>query len=58
MKVEIVGGNLVVTCPIEERPSSTGKTILIANSGGWQKTTVQHKDRQISVNLMASVKPS
>lgn len=42
-------GVLTVTCPVIERESSTGKTIIVANG----KKQIQYKDEIINVQLNA-----
>jgi hypothetical protein len=56
MKSRVKNGNLVIELPLEKpRPSSTGKTLLIASTRGVQQTTVQFKGKTISVVANAFV---
>ena len=57
MKAEIKEKVLYIEIPIEERESSTKKTILIACSGGFQPTDARYKNKVVSVNITATVKP-
>ena len=58
MQVEIVNGYLVVKIPVNSPlvPSSTGKTDLVASSGGCMKTNAVVNGKQVTVNLSAFVK--
>ena len=51
MKVEIVGGNLVITAPIKEEVSKSGKSLLLASSGGNKATTVEYKGKPVIIGL-------
>ena len=53
MKAEISGSNLVITIPIEKKPSSTGKTNLVANSHGAKVTDAVIDGKSVYVNVTA-----
>ena len=58
MKVEIKGSELVVTVDIMKplRPSATGKSLIVATSGGNQATTATIDGKPIIVGFNAYVK--
>lgn len=58
MKTTIVGGNLIITIPIETtlQPSASGKTLCVATSHGNQKTGVQVEGREVIVGVNAYIK--
>lgn len=61
MKVAIEKNELVIRVPLisTPKPSSTGKTLLVASSGGNQRTTCELKGYgPITVGLNAYVKPA
>ena len=51
MKVEIVGENIVITAPINRVPSKSGKSILIAGSGGNKPTAAIIDGKNVIVGL-------
>jgi len=51
MKVEIVGGNLVITAPIKEAVSKSGKSLLLVSSGGNKETACEYKGKPVIVGL-------
>ena len=57
MKTEIVGGNLVITLPINKTPvpSATGKTLVVASSHGNIKTEAKVDGKPITVGVNAYV---
>lgn len=55
MKVEIIGSNLVITAPINKVPSKSGKSILVASSGGNKETACEIDGKRITVGLNAYV---
>lgn len=55
MKVEVKDGNLIVTLPIAPRPSSTGKSNLIASTSGYAMSTTMYEGKPIKVSLNAIV---
>jgi hypothetical protein len=57
MKAEIKGKDLVITIPISEKDSKSGKTTVIASSGGNIGVPgLMHKGKQIFVGVNAYVK--
>jgi hypothetical protein len=58
MKAEIKGGNLIITIPIEAelKESTTGKTLTLASSKGFQKTELVHQGKPVSVSVNAYIK--
>lgn len=58
MLVTIEKGYLVVKVPMEAKPkpSSSGKTLVVASSHGNQKTEVEYEGMPIVVGLNAYVK--
>lgn len=57
MKVETKNGTLVVTLPLQRpTPSSSGKTRLVASSGGNKKTDVFIGGKQLIVSVNAYIK--
>ena len=58
MEVVIKGGKMVVTIDVTEaRMSSTGKTMIVASTGGFTGTTATVNGKPVSVNLTATIKP-
>jgi hypothetical protein len=55
MKVEIIGNDLVITAPIKKVPSKSGKSILIAGSGGNKPTAAMIDGKNVIVGLNAYV---
>ena len=55
---EIKGNKLVITLDLNDHPtlSSTGKSYLIASSGGWQRTDAKLGDQTVSINVTANIK--
>jgi hypothetical protein len=51
MKVEIVGENIIITAPIKRTPSKSGKSIIVAGSGGNKPTTAVIDGRTVIVGL-------
>lgn len=50
MESRIEDGKLVIELPLEKpRPSSTGKTLLVATTRGVQRTTARLKGKTISI---------
>ena len=56
MKVEISGGNLVVTAPVEKALSSSGKSYLLATSSGNKETDCEFEGQKVILGLNAYVK--
>lgn len=58
MNATIKGNNLVIEIPLTPaRPSSTGKTFLVATTGGYAKTTAVVDGKPVSISVNASIKP-
>lgn len=56
MKAEIVNGNLVITIPMQTpAPSKSGKTMVVASSGGNKATTAQVDGKPVIIGLNAYV---
>jgi hypothetical protein len=58
MSAKIPKGNLIITIPMlaEPRPSSTGKSIVVATTGGFATTTAQVKGKPVLIALNAVIK--
>jgi hypothetical protein len=54
---EIKGNKLVVTADLDESPSpsSSGKTLLIVNSGGFNRTDLKYLGKPVSVSITATI---
>ncbi len=58
MKVEVKGTDLVITIPMQKpAPSSSGKTLIVATTGGNQVTTAQVNGKPVTLGLNAYIKP-
>jgi len=58
MKAEIKNNHLIVTIPLQTpRPSASGKTLVIATSGGNQPTTCLVDNKPVIIGLNAYIKP-
>jgi len=56
MESRIEDGKLVIELPLEKpRPSSTGKTLLVASTRGVQRTTARVKGKTISIVVNAFI---
>jgi hypothetical protein len=55
MDVKIQKGHLIVTLPLISRPSSSGKTILVASSGGNVATSATVDNKTVKVGLNAFI---
>lgn len=56
LTVSIKAGVMTITLPVAERPSSSGKSTIVASTGGFQATTTDHKGKPIQVSVNAIVK--
>ncbi len=57
MKVTIEGKELVIRIPMcEPRPSASGKTLVVASSGGNVATTATVNGQQVIIGLNAYIK--
>lgn len=56
-KVEIKGENLVITIPVSKkgRPSKSGKTLIVATTGGFLTTTAEIDGKPIRVSVNATI---
>jgi hypothetical protein len=59
MTVEIKNGSLIITMPINKKPkeSSSGKTLIVASSGGNKETEVKVEGKPLFVGVNAYVFP-
>jgi hypothetical protein len=58
MKAEIKDGNLVITIPMQTpTPSSTGRTLIVASTGGNKETDVQVNGKPVIIGLNCYIKP-
>lgn len=58
MEAKVEGKKLVITIDLETpRPSSTGKTLVVASSGGGKATAAVVNGRPVTVNVSAWIKP-
>lgn len=59
MKAEIKGKDLVITIPIDEKPSKSGKNILIASTGGnKEQGDLKYKGKAVTVSVNAYISAS
>ena len=57
MKVTIEGNELVIRCEMQPpTPSKSGKTLVVATSGGNQATTAEVNGQPVIVGLNAYIK--
>lgn len=58
MTATIQGNDLVVTIPLNSpRPSASGKTLVVATSGGNVVTGAQVNGKNVTIGLNAYIKP-
>jgi hypothetical protein len=56
MTAKIEGGNLVITIPMQEpRPSASGKTLVVATSGGNKATAAQVGGHPVIIGVNAYI---
>ena len=55
MEAKIENGKLIITLPMQERPSKSGKTIIVASTNGNIPSTVQHKGKIVIIGVNAYV---
>lgn len=55
MDVKIAKGNIIITLPLISRPSSSGKTTLVATSGGNVATAATVDGRTVKVGVNAFI---
>jgi len=54
MKTEIINGKLVITLDINSPEiSKSGKSIMVAGTGGFKKTGVQIDGKEVSISVNA-----
>ncbi len=59
MKVKIEDNELVIRIPmVEPRPSSSGKTLIVASTGGNLRTEVEVDGKPVFLGLNAYIKNS
>ncbi|MEO7403518.1 MAG: hypothetical protein ABIU95_07595 [Burkholderiales bacterium] len=57
MQVKIENGNLVISLPMQTpSPSSSGKTLIVATSGGNKDTDVMINGKNVTVGVNAYIK--
>lgn len=56
MKCEIKGTDLVITIPIKEKTSGSGKSLVIASTGGNIEAGLQYKGKPVVIGLNAYTK--
>jgi len=57
--IKIEDGKLILTAPIDgtPSPSSSGKTLLLASSGGFYRPDgLFHDGKQVAINFVACIK--
>jgi hypothetical protein len=58
MTAKIEGNNLVLHLPLQDpRPSSTGKTLIVAGGGGAMTTAAVVNGKAVIVTVTAYIKP-
>ena len=55
MEATIKDGKLIISLPISERPSKSGKTIVICSSNGNIQTSLIHKDKPVTIGVNAYI---
>jgi len=57
MQAEIKGSNLVITIPadLDPKPSKSGKSRMVATTGGFVTTTALVKGKPIKIGLNAVI---
>lgn len=57
MKVEIKDNTMIITIEIEKpRLSASGKTYVVASTGGFRPSTAEVNGKPVSINLNAVIK--
>ena len=57
MQVKIEGNELVIRIPMQEpRPSSSGKTLVVASTNGNKTTDVKVQGQNVVIGLNAYIK--
>ena len=58
MHPKIEGKNLIISIPLQEpRPSASGKTLVVATSGGNITTSAMVSGKPVIIGLNAYIKP-
>jgi hypothetical protein len=58
MQAKIEGKNLVITIPLQDpKPSSSGKTLVVATTSGNITTTATVNGKPVIVGMNAYIKP-
>jgi len=54
---KIEGNKLVIVADLDETPSpsSSGKTLLTVNSGGFMKTDLKYQGKPLSISVTATI---
>jgi hypothetical protein len=56
METKIENGKLMISIPISPaRPSASGKTMVIATTGGFTTTTVEVEGKPVRINVTATI---
>ena len=56
IEVKIENGDLVIRLPLQEpRPSASGKTLVVASTGGNVRTTLLYKGKALTVGVNAYI---
>lgn len=56
METKIENGKLIISIPISPaRPSASGKTMVIATTGGFTTTTVEVEGKPVRINVTATI---
>lgn len=57
MKAEIRDGQLIITIAVNDppRPSKSGKSLIVATSGGNQATTAEVDGKPVTIGLNAYI---
>lgn len=51
----IKGNTLVIELPIHVEPSKSGKTMLLASTGGFQGTTSTYQGKPVKISVNACI---
>ena len=51
-----IGSEITIRIPLREQKSSSGKMLLIGNSGGWKTTKAMYKGKEVKFNLTCGIK--
>jgi len=55
MEATIKDGKLIISLPISERPSKSGKTLVVASSNGNIQTSLTHKGKPVTIGVNAYI---